>query len=89
MGRHWVYIGYIYIYIYTRYIYTRARARKNILKRQEMAEPDRPPGLRSLYDFGVRRVAEKRRRRWIGPEVERDVEAKGQARAVGRWYNMV
>jgi hypothetical protein len=27
-----------------------------------MAEPDRPPGQRSLFDFGVRRVAEKRTR---------------------------
>jgi hypothetical protein len=25
-----------------------------------MAGPDRPPGQRSLFDFGVRRVAEKR-----------------------------
>jgi hypothetical protein len=46
-----------------------------------MAEPDRPPGQRSLFHFGVKRVAEKR----APPEVdwvvvERDVEAKRQAR---------
>ncbi len=34
-----------------------------------MAEPDRPPGQRSLFAFGVSRVAEKR-----------DMEAKRQAR---------
>ncbi len=46
-----------------------------------MAEPDRPPGQRSLVAVGVRRVAEN-----LPPpdtdqaEVERDVEAKRQAR---------
>jgi hypothetical protein len=46
-----------------------------------MAEPDLPPGQRSLFHFGVKRVAEKR----SPPEVdravvERDIEAKRQAR---------
>jgi hypothetical protein len=46
-----------------------------------MAEPDRPPGHRSLFDFGVRRVAEKRPPPEVDwAEVERDVEAKRQAR---------
>jgi hypothetical protein len=46
-----------------------------------MAEPDRPPGQRSLFDFGVRRVAEKRPPPEVDQaEVERDVEAKRQAR---------
>ncbi len=31
-----------------------------------MAEPDRPPGHRSLFDFSVRRVAEKRACGWDG-----------------------
>jgi hypothetical protein len=46
-----------------------------------MAEPDRPPGQRSLFHFGVKRVAEKRPPREVDrAEVERDVEAKRQAR---------
>jgi hypothetical protein len=45
-----------------------------------MAEPDRPPGQRSLFNFGVR-VAEKRQPPEVDrAEVERDVEAKRQAR---------
>jgi hypothetical protein len=47
-----------------------------------MAEPDRPPGQRSLFHFSVKRVAEKR----PPPEVDRaevDVEAKRQARKQG------
>jgi hypothetical protein len=46
-----------------------------------MAEPNRPPGHRSLFDFGVRRVAEKRPPPEVDrAEVKRDVEAKRQAR---------
>ncbi len=46
-----------------------------------MAEPDQPPGQRSLFDFGVRRVAEKRPPPEVDrAEVERDVQAKRQAR---------
>ena len=46
-----------------------------------MAEPDRPPGHRSLFHFGVKRVAEKRPPPEVDrAEVERDVEAKRQAR---------
>jgi hypothetical protein len=46
-----------------------------------MVEPDRPPGHRSLSDFGMRRVAEKRPPPEVDQaEVERDVEAKRQAR---------
>jgi hypothetical protein len=46
-----------------------------------MAEPDRPPGQRSLFDFGVRRVAEKRPPPEVDrAEVENDLEAKRQAR---------
>jgi hypothetical protein len=45
-----------------------------------MAEPDRPPGHRSLFNFGVR-VAEKRPTPEVDrAEVERGVEAKRQAR---------
>ncbi len=40
---------------------------KTIWKRPEIAEPDRPPGQRSLFNFGVTRVAEK----WPPPEVDR------------------
>ncbi len=48
-----------------------------------MAEPDRPPGQRSLFDFGVR-VASKRPPPEVDrAEVERDVEAKRQARKRG------
>jgi hypothetical protein len=40
-----------------------------------------PPGHRSLFDFGVRRVADKRLPAEVDrAEVERDVEAKRQAR---------
>ena len=40
-----------------------------------MAEPDRPPGQRSLIDLGVKRVAEKR----PPPEVDRaEVEQREQ-----------
>jgi hypothetical protein len=48
-----------------------------------MAEPDRPPGQRSLFAFGVRWVAEKQ----PPPEVDQaglvepDMEAKRLARA--------
>jgi hypothetical protein len=62
---------------------TRAWVRKIIRKRPEMADPDRPPGHWSLFDFGVRRVAEKRQARKVEvdlAEVERDVDAKRQAR---------
>jgi hypothetical protein len=46
-----------------------------------MAEPERPPGQRSLFAVGVRRVAEKRPPPEVDQaEVERDVEAKRQAR---------
>jgi hypothetical protein len=46
-----------------------------------MAEPDRPPGQRSFFHFGVKRVAEKRPPPEVDrAEVERDVEAKRQAR---------
>ncbi len=46
-----------------------------------MAEPDRPPGHRSLFDFGVRRLTETRPTPEVDrAEVERDVEAKRQAR---------
>jgi hypothetical protein len=46
-----------------------------------MFEPDRPPGQRSLFHFGVKRVAEKRPPPEVDrAEVERDVEAKRQAR---------
>jgi hypothetical protein len=46
-----------------------------------MAEPDRPPGHWSLFHFGVKRVAEKRPPPEVDrAEVERDVEAKRQAR---------
>jgi hypothetical protein len=46
-----------------------------------MADPDWPPGQRNLFDFGVRRVAEKRPPPEVDQaEVERDVEAKRQAR---------
>ncbi len=46
-----------------------------------MAEPDRPPGHRSLFHFGVKRVAEKRPPPKVDQaEVERDVEAMRQAR---------
>jgi hypothetical protein len=42
-----------------------------------MAEPDLPPGHKSLFDLGVRRVAEER----PPPEVDRaEVERKRQAR---------
>ncbi len=42
-----------------------------------MAEPDRQLGHRSLFHFGVRRVAEKRPPPEVDrAEVERDVEAK-------------
>ncbi len=34
-----------------------------IRKRPEMADPDRPPGHRSLFDFGVRRVANSKRKK--------------------------
>jgi hypothetical protein len=45
-----------------------------------MAEPDRPPGQRSLFHFVVKRVAEKRPPPEVDrAEVERDVEAKRQA----------
>jgi hypothetical protein len=51
-----------------------------IRKQPEMAEPDRPPGQRSLFDFGMRRMAEKRPPPEVDQtEVERDVEAKRQA----------
>jgi hypothetical protein len=50
-----------------------------IRKQPEMA--DRPPGQRSLFAFGVMRVAEKRPPHEVDQaEVERDVEAKRQAR---------
>ncbi len=46
-----------------------------------MAEPDWPPGQRSLFHFGVKRVAEKRPPPEVDrAEIERDVEAKRQAR---------
>jgi hypothetical protein len=46
-----------------------------------MAEPDRPPGQRSFFHFGVKQVAEKRPPPEVDrAEVERDVEAKRQAR---------
>ncbi len=45
-----------------------------------MAEPDRPPGQRSLFHFGVKRVAEKCPPPEVDRAVERDVEAKRQAR---------
>ncbi len=44
-----------------------------------MAEPDRPPGQRSVFHFGVKRVAESALL-IDRAEVERDVEAKRQAR---------
>jgi hypothetical protein len=57
---------------------TRARARKT---RLEMAEPDRPPGQRSLFHFGVKRVAIQHPLAEVDrTEVETDVEAKRQAR---------
>ncbi len=31
-----------------------------------MADPDRPPGHRSLFDFGVRQVAEKQKKKKKG-----------------------
>ncbi len=50
-----------------------------ILKQPDMA--DRLPGQRSLFDFGMRRVAKKRPPPEVDQaEVERDVEAKRQAR---------
>jgi hypothetical protein len=46
-----------------------------------MAEPDRPPGHRSLFHFGVKRVAEKQPAPEVDrAEVERYVGAKRQAR---------
>jgi hypothetical protein len=45
-----------------------------------MAEPDRPPRQRSLFDFGVRRVAEKR----PPPEVDQAEVERGPADAGGR-----
>ncbi len=50
-------------------------------KRPEMDEPDRPPGQRSFFHFGVKRVAKKHPPPEVDQaEVERDVEAKRQAR---------
>jgi hypothetical protein len=49
-----------------------------------MAEPGWPPGQRSLFDLSVRRVAEKRQPPEVDQAVvERDLEAKRQARASG------
>jgi hypothetical protein len=51
-----------------------------------MAEPDRLPGQRSLFNLGVR-VAEKRPPPGVDrAEVERDVEAKRQATVGSRGH---
>ena len=42
--------------------------------------PDRPPGQRSLFDFGVRRVEKRPPPEVDRAEVEREMEAKRQAR---------
>jgi hypothetical protein len=45
-----------------------------------MAEPDRPPGQRSLFDLGVTRVKKGPPPEVDRAEVEREMEAKRQAR---------
>ncbi len=45
-----------------------------------MAEPDRPPGQQSLFDLGVRRVEKRPPPEVDRVEVEREMEAKRQAR---------
>jgi hypothetical protein len=45
-----------------------------------MAEPDRPPGQQSLFDLGVRRVEKRPPPEVDRAEVEREMEAKLQAR---------
>jgi hypothetical protein len=42
--------------------------------------PDRPPGQRSLFGFGVRRVEKRPPPEVDRAEVEREMEAKRQAR---------
>jgi hypothetical protein len=45
-----------------------------------MAEPDRPPGQRSLFDFGVKRVEKRPPPEVDRAKVEREMEALREAR---------